>query len=154
MCWLNFVLICFCWKVFLTPSLPQPVKCPGWMMHGRACKQCIFWSYNTCFRCCEFWCRSVHMPAKKRRQKALRVWNLELLRVVFKWNHGSEGVKFPVRYCICTHTKSTPSNLLLATGWRLHQSSCISTGSWITIPVSPLSYYYYQSRAWTWNRKP
>ena len=30
----------------LTPSLPQPVKFPGWMMHGRACKQYIFRSYN------------------------------------------------------------------------------------------------------------
>ena len=31
----------------LTPSLPQPVKFPGWKMHGRAGKQYIFWSYNT-----------------------------------------------------------------------------------------------------------
>ena len=33
--------------IILTPSLPQPVKFPGWKMHGCACKQCIFWSYNT-----------------------------------------------------------------------------------------------------------
>ena len=26
----------------LTPSLPQPVKFPGWKMHGRAYKQYIF----------------------------------------------------------------------------------------------------------------
>ena len=31
----------------LTPSLPQPVKCPGWKMHGRACKQYIFRSCVT-----------------------------------------------------------------------------------------------------------
>ena len=34
-----------CWD--LTPSLPQPVKFLAWMMHGRACKQYIFWSYTT-----------------------------------------------------------------------------------------------------------
>ena len=31
----------------LTPSLSQLVKYPGWKMHGRACKQSIFRSYNT-----------------------------------------------------------------------------------------------------------
>ena len=31
----------------LTPSMPQSVKFPGLKMHGRACKQYIFWSYNT-----------------------------------------------------------------------------------------------------------
>ena len=30
----------------LTPSLPHPVKFPGWKMHGRAYKESIFWSYN------------------------------------------------------------------------------------------------------------
>ena len=32
----------------LTPSLPQAVKFPGWMMHRRASQQYIFRSYNTC----------------------------------------------------------------------------------------------------------
>ena len=33
---------------YLTPSLPQPAKFPGSTMpHGCACKQYIFWSYNT-----------------------------------------------------------------------------------------------------------
>ena len=31
----------------LTPSLPRLVEFPGWMMHGRACKQYIFWSKKT-----------------------------------------------------------------------------------------------------------
>ena len=31
----------------LTPSLPLPVKFPGWRMNGHACKQNIFWSYDT-----------------------------------------------------------------------------------------------------------
>ena len=35
----------------LTPSLPQHVKFSGWKMHGRACKQCIFRSYNIYFQC-------------------------------------------------------------------------------------------------------
>ena len=34
-------------SIRLFPSLPQPVKFPGWKMHGRACKQYIFRSYNT-----------------------------------------------------------------------------------------------------------
>ena len=29
----------FCFYRSLTPSLPQPVKCPGWEMHGHASKQ-------------------------------------------------------------------------------------------------------------------
>ena len=34
-----------------------------------------------------------HASLWKRRQKGLRVSNLALLLVVFKWYHGSEGVK-------------------------------------------------------------
>ena len=46
---------CFSFSCFsLTPSLPQPVKFPSWMMHGHACKQYIFRSYNVYFRCCAF----------------------------------------------------------------------------------------------------
>ena len=40
--------------VTLTPSLPQPVKCPGWMVHGRACTEYIFRSYNICSQCYAF----------------------------------------------------------------------------------------------------
>ena len=35
----------------LTPSLPQPVKFPGWKMQGYACKQYVFRSNNFCFHC-------------------------------------------------------------------------------------------------------
>ena len=31
----------------LTPSLPQPLKFPGWRMHGRVCAQYIFRSSST-----------------------------------------------------------------------------------------------------------
>ena len=34
-------------NICLTPSLSQPVKFPGWKVHGCACKQSIFQSYNT-----------------------------------------------------------------------------------------------------------
>ena len=33
------------------------------------------------------------MPVRKRKHKGLRVSNLAFLLVVFKWHHGSEGVK-------------------------------------------------------------
>ena len=32
-----------------TPSLPEPVKRPGWKMHRRTSKQYIFWSYSNLF---------------------------------------------------------------------------------------------------------
>ena len=38
----------------LTPSLPQPVKFPGWKTHGRACKQYTFRSSNFYFQCFAF----------------------------------------------------------------------------------------------------
>ena len=60
----------------LTLSLPQPVKFPGCMMHGRACKQYTFRSYNIYFQCCTFWWRSFHMPVSRRRQKRLTGFKL------------------------------------------------------------------------------
>ena len=50
-CWVTFgvtilrTLTRTTWS--LTPSLPQPVKFPGWKMHERACEQYIFRSCNT-----------------------------------------------------------------------------------------------------------
>ena len=76
----------------LTPSLPQPVKFPGWKMHVRASKQYIFRSYKIWFQCYALWWKSFHMPVRKRRQKQLRVLNFALLLVVLKWRHGSEVV--------------------------------------------------------------
>ena len=86
----------------LTPSLPEPVKFPGWKMYGRAYKQCIVQSYNTCtYQCYAFRWKSFHMPVQKRRQKGWRVSDLALSLVVFKWHHGSEGVKVMLT-SICT----------------------------------------------------
>ena len=51
--------------------------------------------YNTCLQRYAFWWRSCVLMEilRKSWQKGLRVWNFELLWVVFKWHHGSEGVK-------------------------------------------------------------
>ena len=54
-------------KESLTPSLSQPVQFPGWKIHGRAYKQCIFRSYIYS-QCCPFWWKSFHMPERKRKQ--------------------------------------------------------------------------------------
>ena len=60
----------------LTPSLPQPVKLPGWKMHGRAWKQYIFpVLWHVYFQCYEFWWQSFHVPCEKRSQKSLMVSN-------------------------------------------------------------------------------
>ena len=92
----QFVTHLFVWgHVLLTPSLPQPVKCSGWKMHGHICKQYFFWSCTTCYQCYAFWWKSFYMPVRKSRLKLrlkLRVSNLALLWVVFKCYHGSEGV--------------------------------------------------------------
>ena len=78
---------------FLTPSLPKPVRFPGWKMHRRACKQYIFRPFNNLLSMCTFWWKSFHNTVRKRKQKALRVSNLTFLLAIFKWHHGSEGVK-------------------------------------------------------------
>ena len=62
-------------------------------MHGRACKQYIFRSHNICFQCYGFWWKSFYIPVRKRSQKGLMVSDFAHLCVVFKWRHGSEGVK-------------------------------------------------------------
>ena len=77
----------------LTPSLPQPLKLPGWNMHGRACKQYIFRFYNIYFQCCTFWCKSFDMPVRQRKQKSLRVSTFVFSLAIFKRHHGSEGVQ-------------------------------------------------------------
>ena len=86
---------------FLTPSLPHPIKFPGWKMQRRACKQYIFWSYNTYFQCYTFLWKSFHMPVRKK--KGLKVSHVALLLVVFKWLHGSEEVNVRTDdACDCT----------------------------------------------------
>ena len=77
---------CLLWALFSNPITAQPVKCPGWKAHGCAFKQChIFLFEDIYWQCCEFWWMSFHMP---------------LLLVVFKWQHGSEGVKVASE-CFC-----------------------------------------------------
>ena len=80
------------WAV-LTPSPPQPVKFPGWQMHDRACKQCIFWSYNTSHFNAVRFVENPFTCLAKGRQKDWRVSDFALLFVVFKCHHGSERVK-------------------------------------------------------------
>ena len=43
------------------------------------------------------WWKCFHRPVRKRRQKGLRVSSFLILLVVFKWYHGSEGVKTRAR---------------------------------------------------------
>ena len=61
----------------LTPSLPQPVKFPGWTMHWRAWKQYIFCSYNTStFKdmrfLWKFWHKSVRKSTKRLKSFKFR----------------------------------------------------------------------------------
>ena len=58
-------------------------------MHRCVCEQYSFCLYNICFQCCVFRWKSFQMPVRKRRQKQLRVSNLELLFVVFGWRGNS-----------------------------------------------------------------
>ena len=79
--------------IILTPSLPQPVQFPGQKMHGRACKQYTFWSYNTsAFSAMRFDENLFHLPVRKRKPEGLRVSNFTLWMVIFKWHHGSTTV--------------------------------------------------------------
>ena len=61
-------------------------------MHGRSCKQYIFWSCNTLLPVLRVLMKILSHATWKRKQKSWRVSNFALLIVVFKWHHGSEGV--------------------------------------------------------------
>ena len=63
--------LCQVGETILTPSQPPPVKFPGWMMHGRTCKQYIFRSSNIYFQFYAFWWRSFHMQVRKTKIKRL-----------------------------------------------------------------------------------
>ena len=90
-----------CHTIPSTPSLPQPVNVPGWKIHGSACKEYISGPIASTFNVLHFYdysstcqCNNNNNNNKnRRRRKGLRVWNFALLLVVFKWHHGSEGVK-------------------------------------------------------------
>ena len=72
------ILKCFSMKLFiwlavwLTPSLPEPVKCSGWKMYKSACKQYIFRSYNFYFQCFEFRWKSFHMAVRKIKPETVK----------------------------------------------------------------------------------
>ena len=55
--------------ILINPSLPQPVKFPGWKLHGCACKHCIFRSCNIDFQCYILMTILSHASAKKERKK-------------------------------------------------------------------------------------
>ena len=82
------------WKAALTPSLPQPVKFPGWKIHRRACKTVYFpvpitSTFNAvCFDANPFTCQW-----KDFHQKGWRVSNFAFSLAICKQHHGSEGVK-------------------------------------------------------------
>ena len=78
------------------------MKFPGCKMHAHASRQRILRSSSTsavsAMRLDEnpFTC-SQSGGEKRRSQKGLRVSDFALLSVVFKWHHGSEGVKESIR---------------------------------------------------------
>ena len=81
--------ICLNFDWTLTPSLPKPVKFPGWKLHVHAFN---FRSYNqsnfSTVRSMEILVR-----ANAKKKNSLRVSNFTLLMVVVDWRHGSERVK-------------------------------------------------------------
>jgi len=81
------------WCGPLTPSLPLHVKFAGWKMQRRACKQYIFRSYDAsnfnAVRLDEnpFTCQC------EKKTKRLKGFKFSISSAVFRWHHGSEGVK-------------------------------------------------------------
>ena len=85
--------------LLLTPLLPQPVKPPGWKMHGHACEQCISRSYNaSTFNAARLDENPFTWLCGKGDKKPSSASNFALLLVVFKWRHDSEGVKCMVHF--------------------------------------------------------
>ena len=111
----------------LTPSLLQPVKFPGWKLHGCACKQYIFRSYNisTFSAIYVVWWKSFHTPVRKRKQKGSRVSNFAFALAIFKRHHGSEGVKripldnFPFDRSSLSQMRITALSFLAFCPWRV-----------------------------------
>ena len=83
--------VCAVESLPLTPSLHQHVKFLGWKMHRCACKQYIFWSYNTST------CNAMHFDGYlftcQCKNEGLRISDFTLLLVGFKSHHVSEGIK-------------------------------------------------------------
>ena len=62
-------------------------------MHGGACKQCIFRSITHLLSVLCVWMKTLSHAGAKIKKKGSRVSTFALLLDVFKWHHGSEGVK-------------------------------------------------------------
>ena len=78
----------------LTPSLPQPVKFPGWKMHGCACEQYMFRSYDaSTFTAMTFDENPFTCHTKKEVPNPKRSQVSQWVLLVFKWHRGREGVK-------------------------------------------------------------
>ena len=61
------------WGEFcLTPLLPQPVKYPGWKMHGRACNLYIFLSYNIYFSMLSVLMKILSRASAKKKTKGIK----------------------------------------------------------------------------------
>ena len=87
--WVNMKIVLIS---FLTPSLPQPVKFPGWQMPTYACKQHIWWSYNKSTFNTVRSDRNPFTCSCKRRKKTLIISRLVILLVVFSESTALKGL--------------------------------------------------------------
>ena len=124
--WAHWSLLWLC-PDSLNPSLPQPVKFPGWKMYGRVCKLYFPVLYHIYFECYAFWWKSFHMPVRSRKQKGLMVSNCTLLMFVFKWHPRSEGVNETLKWL-------TPLITLRSVGHLV--SLFLSPTSGISVPTN------------------
>ena len=74
----------------LTPSLPRPVKFPGWKLHGRSCKQCIFWSCNTSVVVMMSWCLMSSDASWHIRDK---LWPVPKHGSIILYVHGNQKAR-------------------------------------------------------------
>jgi len=73
----------------------NPFTAPACKIYGHAYKQYIFHSSNICFQCNVFRWQSLHMPVGKKKTNSQGFQtDFVLLLVIFKWHHGSEGVRY------------------------------------------------------------
>ena len=81
-------------NVVLTPSLPQPVKCPGWKVHNdMPANSILSHPITNLLSVLCILMQSFHMLMQKRKQKGLSVSSFTLLLVIFKWHNGRERVR-------------------------------------------------------------
>ena len=83
----------------LTPSLPQPVQFLGSKMHGHACTQYSFQSFNIYFQCCVFWWKSSLMSVLKKREEEKKAEGFQILHLYLSFSSDTMVVK-GFRMCI------------------------------------------------------